>query len=100
MGIRRMNVIEARWSGALIARSDDTVIVEGNHDFSVDSVDATVLQPSSTTTLCPWKGTAHYYNLHVGSAENSDAAWYYPEPKAAAKEIRGRIAFWNGVIVG
>lgn len=94
-----MNVVEARWGGALIARSDDTVIVEGNHYFPVDSVDAIVFQPSSTTTLCPWKGTAHYYSLHVSGAENSDAAWYYPEPKAAAEEIRGRIAFWKGVIV-
>lgn len=93
-------MVEARWSGALIARSDDTVVVEGNHYFPADSVDATVLQPSSTTTLCPWKGTAHYYSLRVGDTENTDAAWYYPEPKAAAEEIRGRIAFWKGVRVG
>lgn len=96
---RRMDVVEARWNGSVIAQSDDTVIVEGNHYFPVDSVDAAVLQPSSTTSICPWKGTAHYYNLRVGGAENPDAAWYYPHPKAAAEEIRGRIAFWKGVAV-
>lgn len=94
-----MDVVEARWNGSVIAQSDDTVIVEGNHYFPVDSVDAAVLQPSSTTSICPWKGTAHYYNLRVGGAENPDAAWYYPHPKAAAEEIRGRIAFWKGVAV-
>lgn len=93
-------MVEARWNGSLIARSDDTVIVEGNHYFPADSVDATFLQPSSKTTICPWKGTAHYYSLQAGGAENTDAAWYYPEPKAAAEEIRGRIAFWKGVSVG
>jgi uncharacterized protein (DUF427 family) len=83
----------------VIAQSEDTVIVEGNHYFPVDSVDPAVLQPSSTTTICPWKGTALYYGLRVGGADNPDAAWYYPEPKPAAEEIRGRIAFWKGVTV-
>ncbi|WP_144037182.1 DUF427 domain-containing protein [Sphingomonas sp. TZW2008] len=92
-------MVEARWNGALIAQSDDTVIVEGNHYFPADSVDAVVLLPSSTTSFCPWKGTAHYYSLRVNGAENHDAAWYYPEPKAAADQIRGRIAFWKGVRV-
>lgn len=93
-------MVEARWNGSVIAQSDDTVIVEGNHYFPADSVDAAALRPSSTTTICPWKGTAHYYSLHVGGAENPNAAWYYPDPKAAAEEIRGRIAFWKGVVVG
>jgi uncharacterized protein (DUF427 family) len=97
---RRVDVVEARWNGSVIARSDDTVIVEGNHYFPADSVDAAVLRPSSTTSICPWKGTAHYYSVHVSDAENPDAAWYYPDPKAAAEEIRGRIAFWKGVVVG
>ena len=93
-------MVEARWNGAVIARSDDTVVVEGNHYFPVDSVDAAFLKPSEKTTICPWKGTAYYHSRHVGGAENTDAAWFYPEPKAAAKEIRGRIAFWKGVTVG
>ena len=92
-------MVEARWNGSLIAKSDETVIVEGNHYFPADSVDAAVLQPSSTTTICPWKGIAHYYSLHVDGADKPDAAWYYPEPKQAAEEIRGRIAFWKGVTV-
>ncbi|MEJ7933273.1 DUF427 domain-containing protein [Sphingobium sp. AN558] len=88
---------QARWNGAIIAQSDHTVIVEGNHYFPAESVDQSVLRPSATTSVCPWKGTAHYYSLSVDGAENKDAAWYYPEPKSAADEIRGRIAFWKGV---
>ena len=93
-------MVEARWNGAVIASSADTVVVEGNHYFPADSVDAAVLRPSDKTTSCPWKGTAHYHSLHVDGAENRDAAWFYPEPKSAASEIRGRIAFWKGVQVG
>ena len=93
-------MVEARWNGAVIASSADTVVVEGNHYFPPDSVDAAVLRPSDKTTSCPWKGTAHYHSLHVAGAENRDAAWFYPEPKSAASEIRGRIAFWKGVQVG
>ncbi|MDR6126372.1 uncharacterized protein (DUF427 family) [Sphingomonas sp. SORGH_AS802] len=99
VGVRRDMMVEARWNGARIAHSDETVIVEGNHYFPVDSVDAAVLRPSGTTTVCPWKGTAHYYSLHVAGADNADAAWYYPDPKAEAEAIRGRIAFWKGVTV-
>ncbi len=91
--------IEARWNGHLIARSDDTVVVEGNHYFPRAAVDAALLEPSDTTSTCPWKGTAHYHTLRVDGAENRDAAWYYPEPKTAAEEIRDRIAFWRGVEV-
>jgi uncharacterized protein (DUF427 family) len=93
-------MIEASWNGAVIARSDDTIVVEGNHYFPADAVDVTVLRPSDTTSTCPWKGMAHYHSLAVDGAENPDAAWYYPEPKLAAAEIRGRIAFWKGVRVG
>ena len=93
-------MVEARWNGTVIARSDETVVVEGNHYFPPDAVDAALLKPSGTTSVCPWKGTAHYFHVVVGGEENSDAAWYYPEPKPAAVEIRDRIAFWNGVEVG
>lgn len=92
-------MVEARWNSVRIAHSDDTVIVEGNHYFPVQSVDAALLRPSSTTTICPWKGTAHYYSLNVAGADNPDAAWYYPDPKSEAENIRGRIAFWKGVTV-
>ncbi|WP_072381849.1 DUF427 domain-containing protein [Novosphingobium sp. NDB2Meth1] len=93
-------MVEARWKGVVIARSDDTVVVEGNHYFPLDSIDPTVLRPSATTTVCPWKGTANYYSLVVGGEENLNAAWYYAEPKPAANEIKGRVAFWKGVQVG
>lgn len=93
-------MVEARWNGAIIAQSDDTVVVEGNHYFPATCVDQTVLRPSRTTSVCPWKGTAHYYSLSVAGIENKDAAWYYPETKAAADAIKGRVAFWKGVEVG
>lgn len=93
-------MVEARWNGMLVARSDDTVVVEGNHYFPAEAVDAALLRPSSTTTVCPWKGTAHYQSLHVDGEDNRDAAWYYPDPKAEAENIRDRIAFWKGVKVG
>ncbi|WP_347092126.1 DUF427 domain-containing protein [Sphingomonas parapaucimobilis] len=92
-------MVEARWNGVRIAHSDDTVIVEGNHYFPMQSVDAALLRPSGTTTVCPWKGTARYYSLDVAGADNPDAAWYYPDPKPEAENIRGRIAFWKGVTV-
>ncbi|GAA3717745.1 DUF427 domain-containing protein [Sphingomonas cynarae] len=92
-------MVEARWNGTLIASSNDTVVVERNHYFPIASVDASRLRPSDTTTICPWKGEAHYYDIHVEGANNPDAAWYYPEPKAAAEEIHGRVAFWKGVEV-
>lgn len=90
---------KAIWNGAVIAESDDTVLVEGNHYFPRDAVDPAVLRPSSTTTVCPWKGTASYHSIVVDGKENRDAAWFYPEPKSAAAEIRDRIAFWKGVEV-
>ena len=93
-------MVEARWNGAVIARSDDTVVAEGNHYFPADAVDAALLRPSDTTTNCPWKGTAHYHSLRVDGVDNPDAAWYYLDPKPEAERIRGRIAFWKGVKVG
>lgn len=93
-------MVEAVWNGKVIARSEDTVVVEGNHYFPADAVDPALLRPSSTTTICPWKGIAHYHSLSVDGAENKDAAWYYPETKEAANNIKGRIAFWKGVQVG
>ncbi len=93
-------MVEARWNGAVIARSDDTVVVEGNHYFPPEAVDESVLRPSDTHSVCPWKGTASYYSLEVDGKRNADAAWFYPETKPKADNIRGRIAFWKGVEVG
>jgi uncharacterized protein (DUF427 family) len=91
--------VTASWNGTEIARSDDTVVVEGNHYFPMADVRADVLVPSDKTTHCPWKGDASYYSLAVDGAVNTDAAWYYPSPKEAAEQIRNRIAFWKGVTV-
>ncbi len=89
----------ATWNGQIIATSDDTVVVEGNHYFPRGSVEPGVLGDSATTTVCPWKGTAHYHSVTVGGQTNADAAWYYSDPKSAAAEIKDRIAFWKGVEV-
>jgi uncharacterized protein (DUF427 family) len=91
--------MRAIWNGTVIAESDDTVVVENNHYFPAESVVDGVLRPSDTHTVCPWKGTASYYSLEVDGQVNSDAVWYYPEPKDAAQEITGRVAFWKGVKV-
>ena len=93
-------MVKAIWNGETIADSDDTVVVEGNHYFPLAAIKPGVLVPSSMTSHCPWKGTAGYYSVRVGTSENRDAAWYYAEPKAAAAEIAGRVAFWKGVEVG
>jgi uncharacterized protein (DUF427 family) len=90
---------KAMWNDHVIAESDNTVIVEGNHYFPTESVKAAYLKASSHTTVCGWKGTAHYYDLVVDGQTNPGAAWYYPTPKDAAKQIAGRIAFWKGVQV-
>jgi uncharacterized protein (DUF427 family) len=92
-------MVKAVWNGVTIAESDDTVVVEGNHYFPRASVDASLLTDSATTSVCPWKGTAHYHSVVTGGAMNKDAAWYYPDPKPAAAEIKDRIAFWKGVEV-
>jgi uncharacterized protein (DUF427 family) len=90
---------KATWNGAVIAESDNTVMVEGNHYFPIASVNADLLEPSSKHTSCPWKGEASYYSLQVDGEVNADAAWFYPEPKDAAKEIKDHVAFWRGVTV-
>ena len=89
----------ATWNGVVIAQSDATEIVEGNHYFPADSVRQDLLVPSSTTSVCPWKGTASYWTVAVDGQQNTDAAWYYPEPKEAAANIAGHLAFWKGVTV-
>ena len=89
----------ARWNGEIIAESDQTTIVEGNHYFPVESVKTEYLKPSDTHTICPWKGTASYYTLKVNGLQNEDAAWYYSQPKEAAAQIKDRVAFWKGVEV-
>ena len=91
--------MRAIWNGQVVAESDDTVVVEGNHDFPRAALNDAVVRPSETQSYCPWKGTARYYHLVVDGATNDDAAWYYPEPKSAASMIDGRVAFWNGVDV-
>ena len=90
---------KAMWNGAVIAESDNTVVVEGNHYFPIESVNAAVLEPSAKHTSCPWKGEASYYSLNVDGNVNADAAWFYPAPKDAAKEIKDHVAFWRGVTV-
>jgi uncharacterized protein (DUF427 family) len=91
--------MQAIWNGVVLAESDDTVVVEGNHYFPADSLNRAHFTPSSHQSACPWKGRASYYTVRVGDAVNADAAWYYPDPKPAARQIRGRVAFWKGVKV-
>ncbi len=91
--------MKAVWKGTVIAESDDTVIVEGNHYFPLTSVNAALLEASAHTSVCPWKGTAHYYSLLVDGERNANAVWFYPEPKEAARQIKDRVAFWKGVVV-
>ena len=88
----------ATWNGSVIASSDDTVVVEGNHYFPRDAVTAT-LRESETRTVCGWKGTASYFAVEVDGQVNPDAAWVYPDPEPEAAQIRDRIAFWHGVEV-
>ncbi|MGQ9928093.1 MAG: DUF427 domain-containing protein [Chloroflexaceae bacterium] len=89
----------AIWNGAVIAESNETVIVEGNHYFPPTAVKREYLRESATHTVCPWKGTASYYDVVVEGNVNKDAAWYYPEPKEAARQIANYVAFWRGVRV-
>lgn len=91
--------MKAVWNGTVVAQSDETKVVEGNHYFPPDAIAREFFEPSETHTVCPWKGTASYYTLRAGGQTNPDAAWYYPEPKDAAKEIAGYVAFWKGVEV-
>ncbi|MGO8685145.1 MAG: DUF427 domain-containing protein [Thermoleophilia bacterium] len=91
--------MKAIWRDTVIAQSDNTIIVENNHYFPPDSVHHEYLRPSQRHSVCPWKGTASYYDVVVAGDVNDGAAWYYPEPKEAAQQIRGYVAFWNGVNV-
>ncbi len=91
--------MKAIWNGAVLAESNDTVLVEGNHYFPAESLSREYFVPSDTHTTCPWKGKASYYTVQVGGQQNPDAAWFYPDPKDAARQIRGRVAFWKGVQV-
>ena len=91
--------MQALWNDMVIAESQDTVVVEGNHYFPPEALKREYFAASDRTTTCPWKGEASYYHVVVGGRENRDAAWYYPTPKPAAAEIAGRVAFWRGVVV-
>jgi uncharacterized protein (DUF427 family) len=91
--------MKATWKGAVLAESDDTVVVEGNHYFPAGSLKREHFRESETHTVCPWKGTASYYSVVVEGQENKDAAWYYPDPKPAAANIKDHVAFWRGVTV-
>ncbi len=91
--------MKATWNGTVLAESDDTVVVEGNHYFPSGSLLKQFFQPSDHTSHCPWKGTASYYSLEVDGKQNENAAWYYAAPMEAVAEIRGRVAFWKGVKV-
>jgi uncharacterized protein (DUF427 family) len=93
--------MKATWENTVVAQSNETIVVEGNHYFPPDSIYTEYFAPSDTHTTCPWKGVASYYHVKVGEKVNADAAWFYPQPKDAAKSIRNYIAFWRGVkIVG
>lgn len=91
--------MRATWKGEVLAESEDTVVVEGNHYFPAESLRREHFRESETHTRCPWKGEASYYDVLAGGEVNGDAAWYYPEPLDAAKQIKGRVAFWRGVKV-
>jgi uncharacterized protein (DUF427 family) len=91
--------MKATWRGTTLAESDDTVVVEGNHYFPADSIKPEHFKESQTHTVCPWKGTASYYDVVVDDEVNKDAAWYYPDPKEAAANIKDHVAFWKGVVV-
>lgn len=91
--------MKAIWNGAVLAESDDTVVIENNHYFPADALNREFFKPSDHTSVCGWKGTASYYSVEVAGQSNPNAAWYYPEPKERAAAIRGRVAFWKGVHV-
>ena len=91
--------MKALWNNTIIAESDDTVVVENNHYFPMESVNTEYLQNSESSSYCPWKGDASYYSLNVDGEQIVDAAWCYAKPKEGAQEIKGRLAFWKGVVV-
>ena len=91
--------MKAIYKGVTIAESNDTIVVEGNHYFPPDSIKKVYFKGSNTRTICPWKGEARYYDIATNGELNKDLAWYYPEPKEAAKKIKNYVAFWKGVEV-
>jgi len=91
--------MKAIWKGTVIAESQDTLWFDNNHYFPLASVNAALLEPSAHTSVCPWKGAANYYSLKAGDERNQNAVWYYAEPKDAARQIKGHVAFWKGVSV-
>jgi uncharacterized protein (DUF427 family) len=99
MEVLETKMTKASWGGKVIAESEKCVEVEGNQYFPADAVKKEFFKPSSHTTECPWKGTARYYTLEVNGMRNENAAWYYPQPKPAAAEIKDHVAFWKGVKV-
>ncbi|MBC8170838.1 MAG: DUF427 domain-containing protein [Anaerolineae bacterium] len=92
-------MVKAIWNGVVLAESDETVMVEGNHYFPANTINQEFFKDSSSHTTCPWKGLASYYSVEVDGKRNDNAAWYYPAPKDAAKQITGHIAFWKGIQV-
>jgi uncharacterized protein (DUF427 family) len=93
-------MVQARWNGVTIADSDETIVIEGNHYFPPGAIDWNLLEETSETSVCPWKGTAHYYTIAINGALNANAAWTYRDPKPEAEAIRNYVAFWRGVDVG
>ena len=91
--------MKAIWNGAVLAESDDTVVVEGNHYFPAEALNRAYFIESDHHTRCPWKGLASYYTIEVAGERNANAAWYYPDPSDAARQIKDRVAFWKGVQV-
>jgi uncharacterized protein (DUF427 family) len=91
--------MKATWNNQTLAESDDTIVIENNHYFPASSINKEFFKPSDKHTVCPWKGDASYYTVEVDGQSNADAAWYYPNPKDAAKEIKDYVAFWKGVKV-
>jgi len=91
--------MKALWNNTVLADSDQTIVIEGNHYFPPDSIKRQYFEPSDTHTFCPWKGEASYYDVEVNGEVNKDAAWYYPDPKPAATEIKDYVSFWHGVKV-
>ena len=93
-------MVQARWNGVIVADSDETLVIEGNHYFPPDSVDWNLLERTTETSVCPWKGTARYFTITANGALNQNAAWTYPDPTPEAQAIRDYVAFWRGVDIG
>ncbi|NOX85247.1 MAG: DUF427 domain-containing protein [Chlorobi bacterium] len=89
--------MKAIWNGTVLAESDKTYVIEGNHYFPPKTINREYFENSDTHTVCPWKGTASYYSIRANDKVNKDAAWYYPSPKYAAEKIKDHVAFWRGV---